>query len=217
MTAAQKLRSGFSFNLFKSGATQVWFGAALQTPETETNSFAGRGFARPVFNGPFPCINTLPPLRVGITPNLPPLAFKQDGKIVGIEADFAQKLGTALGREVKFVQLDWEDQIPALLDGKTDIIMSGMSITKMRQFRVDFCAPYLQGGQMALVRRSDLNSYALGFPLTPPGVIGVEKGTTGQFFAQQEFSRCERKTFSGSEQAVKALKKKQIGLFIGDA
>ena len=52
-------------------------------------SLAGRSLAA----------DTLPPLRVGITPNLPPLAFKQDGKIVGIEADFAQKLGTALGRE----------------------------------------------------------------------------------------------------------------------
>ena len=159
----------------------------------------------------------LPPLRVGITPNLPPVAFKQDGKIVGIEADFAQKLGTELGREVKFVQLDWEDQIPALLDGKTDIIMSGMTITKTRQFRVDFCAPYLLSGQMALVRRGDLNHYALGFPMTPPGVIGVEKGTTGQFFVEQEFSRYKHKAYSSGERAVKALKKKQIAMFISDA
>jgi ABC-type amino acid transport substrate-binding protein len=159
----------------------------------------------------------LPPLRVGITPNLPPLAFKQDGKIAGIEADFAQKLGTELGREVKFVQLDWEDQIPALLDGKTDIIMSGMTITKTRQFRVDFCAPYLLSGQMALVRRTDLNRYALGFPMTPPGVIGVEKGTTGQFFVEQEFSRYKHEAYSSGERAVKALKKKQIDLFISDA
>src|SRR5882757_559527 len=76
--------------------------------------------------------DSLPPLRVGITPNLPPLAFKQNGKIVGIEADFAQQLGKELGREVKFVVLDWSDQIPDLLDGKIDIIMSGMTITKTR-------------------------------------------------------------------------------------
>ncbi len=161
--------------------------------------------------------DSLPPLRVGITPNLPPLAFKQNGKIVGIEADFAQRLGKQLGREVKFVQLEWEDQIPALLDGKTDIIMSGMTVTKTRQFRVDFCAPYLRSGQMALVRRENLNNYAIGFPMSPPGVIGVEKGTTGEFLIQQEFSQSKRKAFSNGEQAVKALKKKQIGLFISDA
>jgi len=161
--------------------------------------------------------DSLPPLRVGITPNLPPLAFKQNGKIVGIEADFAQQLGKELGREVKFVELDWEDQIPDLLDGKTDIIMSGMTVTKTRQFRVNFCAPYLRSGQMALVRREDLYRYALGFPVVPPGVIGVEKATTGDFLVQQEFTLSKRKDFTSGEQAVKALKKKQIGLFIADA
>src|SRR6266705_668353 len=96
--------------------------------------------------------DSLPSLRVGITPNLPPLAFEQIGKIVGIEADFAQQLVKELGREVKFIELDWEKQIPALLDGKTDIVMSGMTVTKTRQFRVNFCRPYLRSGQMALVR-----------------------------------------------------------------
>jgi len=161
--------------------------------------------------------DSLPSLRVGITPNLPPLAFKQNGKIVGIEADFAQQLGKELGREVKFIELDWEKQIPALLDGKTDIVMSGMTVTKTRQFRVNFCRPYLRSGQMALVRREDLNTYALGFPMSPSGVIGVEKATTGDFFVQQEFPTCKRKTFGSGDLAAKALKKKQIGLFISDA
>ncbi len=161
--------------------------------------------------------DTLPPLRVGITPNLPPLAFKQKGKIVGIEADFARQLGKELGREVKFVVLDWSDQIPKLLDDKIDIIMSGMTVTKEREFRMAFCAPYLRSGQMALVRRDDLQRYALGFPMQPHGVIGVEKATAGDFFVQTVFPKAERKTFSNGEQGAKALKKKKIDLFISDA
>ncbi|HEY4415904.1 MAG TPA: transporter substrate-binding domain-containing protein [Verrucomicrobiae bacterium] len=161
--------------------------------------------------------DALPPLRVGITANLPPMAFKQDGQIVGIEADFAKLLGQELGREVKFVEVAWEDQIPTLLDGKTDIIMSGMTITKPRQFRVTFCSPYLRSGQMALIRGEDMQKFALAFPIPPPGVIGVEKSTTGDFLVQQEFPRSKRKTFSGGEAAAKALKKKQIDLYISDA
>src|SRR5262249_53837214 len=38
-----------------------------------------------------------PPLRVGIAPNYPPLAFKENGELKGIEVDFAKRLGTALG------------------------------------------------------------------------------------------------------------------------
>ncbi len=158
-----------------------------------------------------------PPLRVGITANLPPMIFKQGGKIVGIEADFARLLGKELGREVKFVTLDWPDQIPALLDDKIDIIMSGMTVTKARQFRVNFSAPYMRSGQMALVRRDDYHKYLLGFPMPPPGVIGVEEATTGDFFVQQEFPRAKRKTYSDGTQAAKALKKQKIDLFIADA
>jgi ABC-type amino acid transport substrate-binding protein len=161
--------------------------------------------------------DALPPLRVGISPNLPPLIFKQDGKIAGIEADFARMLGKELGREVKFIELDWPDQIPTLLDGKIDIIMSGMTVTKARQFRVAFCAPYMRSGQMALVRRDDYHNYLLGFPMPPRGVIGVEKATTGDFLVQQEFPRSKRKTFSSGAEAASALKKEKIDLFISDA
>ena len=37
-------------------------------------------------------------LRVGVSANSQPMIFKQGGQIVGIEADFAQKLGKALNR-----------------------------------------------------------------------------------------------------------------------
>jgi len=157
------------------------------------------------------------PLRVGITPNAPPMIFKESGKIAGMEADFAQALGQALGRPVKFVEVSWEDQIPALLDSKTDIIMSSMSITKPRQFRISFSKPYLQIGQMALVRREDAYRYSLGFPYQPQGVIGVKKGTTGDFLAQMEFPKVKRKEYKSGEDGAKALKKKNIDLFFGDS
>lgn len=157
------------------------------------------------------------PLRVGITPVFPPMIFKEKGNVVGVEADFAKALGEALGRPVKFVELDWDDQIPALTEGRTDIIMSGMSMTRPRQFRVEFAKPYFTVGQMALVRRTDAGKYALGFPTWPQGVIGVKQSTTGDFLVQQEFPRAKRKYYDTGEKAAKALAKKQIDLFISDS
>jgi len=156
-------------------------------------------------------------LRVGITANAPPMIYKEGGKITGMETDFAQALGQALGRPVKFVEVDWDDQIPALLESKTDIIMSSMSITRPRQFRIAFSKPYLHVGQMALVRNQDANAYALGFPYRPEGVIGVKKGTTGDFLVQQEFPTSKRKEFTSGADGAKALVKKRIDLFIGDS
>jgi polar amino acid transport system substrate-binding protein len=156
-------------------------------------------------------------LRVGVTPNAPPMVYKEGGKVVGMESDFAETLGAALGRPIKFVEVNWDDQIPALLDGKTDIIMSSMSITRARQFRIAFSKPYLQVGQMALVRRDDAYRYALGFPFQLQGVIGVKKGTTGDFLAQMEFPKTKRKEFKSGEEGARALIKKKIDLYLGDS
>src|SRR5688572_3352430 len=104
------------------------------------------------------------PLRVGVTANFPPMIYKEGGKLVGVEADFARALGEELGRPVSLVELNWEDQIPALVEGRTDIVMSSMSITRPRQLRVAFTRPYLAMGQGVLVRREDANKYLLGFP-----------------------------------------------------
>ena len=157
------------------------------------------------------------PLRVGVTSDFPPLVYKEGGQLAGVEVDYAKALGEALNRPVKFVELNWEDQIPALTEGRTDIIMSGLSFTRARQLRVAFTAPYLTAGQTVLVRREDANKYALGFPVRPEGTIGVLKATTGDFLVQQEFPRSKRKEFKDGQLAAKALMKKQIDLLICDS
>jgi len=157
------------------------------------------------------------PLRVGVTPNTPPMVFKEGGRLTGMEIDFAQALSQNLGRPIQFVELKWEDQIESLVDGKIDIIMSSMSITKARQYRIAFSDPYLRVSQMALVRREDSGRYALGFPQPLPGVVGVMKATTGDFLVQQEFFRSKRKEFTSSDEAAKALVKKRIDVFIADS
>jgi ABC-type amino acid transport substrate-binding protein len=157
------------------------------------------------------------PLKVGVTPIFPPVIYKEAGKLVGVEPDFARILGEELGRPVQLVEIKWEDQIPALVDGRTDIIMSSMSVTRARELRIAFSKPWLIIGQMALIRREDAYRYALGFPVKPPGIVGVLKATTGDFLVQQEFPANERKTYNAAEDGAKALKKKRIDLFLCDA
>lgn len=158
-----------------------------------------------------------PALRVGVSPVTAPMVYKEGGKVVGIEADFAAALGQALGRSVTFVEVAWENQIEALVEGRTDIIMSCMSMTRARQLRVAFTKPYMAIGQMPLIRRADASQYVLGFPSRPKGVAGVWKATTGDYMMQQEFPGTKRKEFKNPEAAVKALLKKQIDLFICDS
>lgn len=168
-----------------------------------------------------PAGNTTPDpsvLRVGITPNSPPLISKEKGKPVGLEADAARLLAQRLGRQVKFVELDWEEQIPALTGGRIDIIMSGMSITPMRQALVSFTKPYVRGGQLLLVPTSERRMY-----LRPQVIvfstdrIGVEKGTTGHLFVQRQCPKAKAVTFRSVGDAVKSLVKGKVDVVLHDA
>jgi ABC-type amino acid transport substrate-binding protein len=85
-------------------------------------------------------------LRVGVSPDAPPIAFMREGRIVGVEPDLAQALVNHFQRPLALVPMDWQSLIRALLAGRVDAIMSGMTITQLREVRVAFADPYMRSG-----------------------------------------------------------------------
>ncbi len=156
------------------------------------------------------------PLRVGVSAKSPPMIFKQGGQIVGVEADLAAALGKALDRQITFVEEDRENLIDALCDGRVDIIMSSMSITPARRYRIAFTSPYLRVGQMVLARRGEEYTYLFNAGAQAKHGVGVKPGTTAEFLVRQEFPRLKRKYFSDGTDAAEALVKKKIDMFMSD-
>jgi polar amino acid transport system substrate-binding protein len=156
-------------------------------------------------------------LRVGLAPNSPPMVFKTEGRIVGVEAELADELGRQLGRKVVFVEQKWEELIDALCADKIDIIMSSMSITPARSYRIAFSDPYLRVGQMVLVRADEKYKYIANIAVQAKRGVGVKEGTTADFLVRQEFPSAERKYFKDGDQAAAALVRKKIDIFISDA
>jgi polar amino acid transport system substrate-binding protein len=157
-------------------------------------------------------------LRVGVSTSSPPLIFRQGNKIVGLEADLAVELAKYLGKSLRFVELEWDDQIPALLENRIDIIMSGMTSTPLRKVRVDFTVPYFESGQMALIRRTDAARYSTGlFSFATSSAIGVIRDTTGEYYVETQFSSIKKKSYKNSSAAVEDLIEKDIVMFIHDA
>jgi len=157
-------------------------------------------------------------LRVGITPNAPPLIFRRGNEIVGLEADFAREFAKYLNKSPRFVELKWEDQIPALLENRIDIIMSGMTRTPLREVRIAFTARYLESGQMALIRREDAARFSTGiFSLTTSSAIGVIENTFGEYFVDERYSSVKKELYSNPSAAAKAVIDKKIDMFIYDA
>ena len=158
-------------------------------------------------------------LQVGVTPTSPPTIFYENDRVVGLEVDFANALAESMGKKARFVILGWKDLIPALLEKRIDIIMSGMSITEMRESRISFTSPYLNAGQMALVRMPDLQFFPTEDAIKKTqSRVGFIEGTTGGFLVAQDFPFTNRKIpFPSSSRAVQALSEERIDIFIDDA
>lgn len=158
------------------------------------------------------------PLRVGISTNYPPLAFKEKGVIKGVEVDLSNRLAERIGRQVTLVEKPFDQLIPALLDGEIDVIMAGMTVTDDRKEVVAFTQSYLDVGQMPLIRAEDIGRMANPLAIYAEGLrVGFESGTTGEQFVRANLSQAVPISFHGVEPAIAALRSGKIDMYIHDA
>jgi ABC-type amino acid transport substrate-binding protein len=159
------------------------------------------------------------PIFVGVTPNYPPVIFKKNDQIAGLEADLARRVAAELKRPIEFVEISWERQIPALLEGKIDIIMSGMTITQARQVRIAFSQPYLTSGLMIAFTAENGSKYtSLQNIIESFPAVGFVAGTTGEVYARDKFRDGNRMIpVKSAEEAALALKNRRFDIFVYDA
>jgi len=159
------------------------------------------------------------PILVGVTPDYAPVIFKTNEQMTGLEADLARRLAAELRRPIQFVEISWERQIPALLEGKIDIIMSGMTITQARQVRITFSQPYLTSGLMIAFTAKNASKYtSLKNIMESVPVVGFVAGTTGEVYARDKFREGNRMVpVKSSNEGALALKNGRIDIFVYDA
>jgi len=101
-----------------------------------------------------------------------------DGQAIGLDVDAAGIVAQALGVRLRIVRQDSRELIPSLVRGKTDVVMSALSITPERNAQVVFTRPVLATGRMFAVHRehaeglqqlSDLNRAGLLLVSGPAG------------------------------------------------
>ena len=158
------------------------------------------------------------PLRVGMFTDFEPLVFKVSDEIQGVEVDFASLAAAELGRPLEVKTYRFQELIPALQNGEVDVIMSGLSMTEARSSKVRFVIPYMEIGQMAIVRRDDVDLFQLPGSLRRPNLrVGVHQGSTGETFVRNNYTDAIVKVFGGVESGLKALRNGTIDTFIHDS
>ena len=158
------------------------------------------------------------PLRVAMSPDYMPIAFKQGGKLMGIEVDNAREVAGMLGREVVFVEMSNTDYVDALNSGKVDVVMSGYSITPEREAQVAFADSFMEVGQMAIILSDNAGNLAHPRALYRKGIrIGVEPDTTGEAFVRANFPEAEIISYPNPAYAFAALRGGVADVYIHDA
>lgn len=159
-----------------------------------------------------------PVLHVGTTGDAPPYALRRGDSIDGLEIDLARELGASLGRPVDVVDMPFEELLDALLDGRVDVVMAGLTITSERAVRVSFGEPYLRTTIAALVRRDDASRFrARDTVCKSPIDVGVVTATTGEKGLRERCPAMIPRLYPTVRDAVGELRGRRVDAVVHDA
>ncbi len=118
-------------------------------------------------------------LRVGISSFIPWVMQDKTGKYIGFEIDVATRLAKDFDLELELLPTRWSGIIPALLTGKFDLIICGLTSTPERSLRVNFSIPYDYTSIEVVGRKDKLGEISSLETLNNADtIIAVRTGTT---------------------------------------
>ena len=102
-----------------------------------------------------------------------------DGNFIGIDIEIAQAIADKLGLKLEIDDMGFDAALLAVQQGKSDIVMAGVSVTDDRELVMDFSTSYATGVQVVIIKEgSDVTMDNLGEKM-----IGTQLGTTGYIYA----------------------------------
>lgn len=159
-------------------------------------------------------------LKIGVNATREPISFLDaSGKVIGLDAELAQRISIALNRPVEYMDMKFSALIPALQAGKIDLIVTGMSATDERRLSVNFTQSYFANSQVFTVRNSGgvkgLEMSALED--ISDKRIGVFSGTIHDKYIQSNFPDAKIFRYNSTGDMILALKSLKIDAAIFDS
>ena len=141
-----------------------------------------------------------------------------DGSFEGIDVEIAGAIAEKLGLELVIDDMDFDAALLAVQQGKSDIVMAGVSVTDDRLLVMDFSDSYATGVQVVIVKEgSDVTMDNLGEMM-----IGCQRGTTGYIYASDTpenggYGEDHVTAYDNGASAVQALINGQVDCVIIDS
>ena len=140
-----------------------------------------------------------------------------DGGFAGIDVEIAQAIAKKLGLELVILDMDFDAALLAVQEGKSDIVMAGVTVNDDRKLVMDFSTSYAKGEQVVIVKEgSDVTMDNLGEKM-----IGAQRGTTGYIYASDSpenggYGEDHVTAYDNGMTAVNALMNGQVDCVIID-
>ena len=136
-----------------------------------------------------------------------------DGSFEGIDIEVAADIADKLGLELQVDDMDFDAALLAAQNGKSDMVMAGVTVTDERQKVMDFSDTYAEGIQSVIVPEdSDIASVDDLAGKT----IGTQRGTTGYIYCTDDFGEDSVVAYDNGLTAVQALNNGQVDAVVID-
>ena len=135
-----------------------------------------------------------------------------DGGFEGIDVEIATAIAEKLGLELDILDMDFDSALLAVQQGKSDIVMAGVTVNEDRQLVMDFTDSYATGVQVIIVKEgSDVTIDNMG-----EGLIGTQRGTTGNIYCTDDYGEEHVMAYDDGFTAVQALMNGQVDCVVID-
>lgn len=145
-------------------------------------------------------------IHMATNAQFPPYEYYEGDVIVGIDAEMAAAIADKLGMKLVIDDMEFDTIITAVQTGKSDFGMAGMTVTEERLQNINFSESYATGIQSIIVPEgSEITSVDDLFADGAEYLVGTQKGTTGDIYAEGDFGADRVMKYSSGNEAVQAL------------
>jgi len=156
----------------------------------------------------------VPVIKIATDATWPPMEFVDTNKqLVGFDVDLINAVAKAGGFKVNLQNTAWDGIFAGLANGDYDAVISSVTITDERKQTMDFSMPYLNAGQVLVVRTDESGVTTLAD--LKGKSAGAQIGTTGAM-AIQKVSGVALKTYDEIGLAVEDLANGRIAGVVVD-
>ena len=170
------------------------------------NAFAGETQRKLTAESAIEAIAKRGVIKVGMDVFVPWAMKDKKGELIGFEIDIAKKFAEDLGVKIEFVPTKWSGIIPALITGKFDVLIGGMTVTTQRNMKINFSKPYYYTEQGLMAHKKKAAGFKVADFNSPEVTIAARLGSVAAIAAKQRFPKAKIRLFDDEPAAVQELR-----------